>query len=180
MGDPHVVLHLGHVLFGRCLLGERPRQHELGLEYGFHAVHDPIQGGPHPGNGRMPDVALHVAHLPASIALVPGAVELLGRPPEPHNEVTREVLRLGLASFLAPQADQSGLIITHDDSGVRATDKGSAESHDTLQFSGTRISAGALRITRSTSAENFWNRSSSRSRVLPGTFCTLSTRIAVR
>jgi hypothetical protein len=28
---PHVVLELGHVLLGRELLRERPRQHELGL-----------------------------------------------------------------------------------------------------------------------------------------------------
>jgi hypothetical protein len=30
----------------------------------------------------MPDPTLHVADLPAGVALVPGAVELLGCPPE--------------------------------------------------------------------------------------------------
>jgi hypothetical protein len=30
----------------------------------------------------MPDPALHVADLPAGVALIPGAVELLGCPPE--------------------------------------------------------------------------------------------------
>jgi len=33
MGDPHVVLKPGHVLFGSGLLGERPGQHEFGLEH---------------------------------------------------------------------------------------------------------------------------------------------------
>ena len=53
----------------------------------------------------MPDVALHVANLPAGVALVPRPVELLGRPPELHDETAREVLRLGLAPFLTPQAN---------------------------------------------------------------------------
>src|SRR5262245_16891510 len=74
----------------------------------------------------MPDPALHVADLPTGVALIPGAIELLGGSPELHDEVTREVLRLGLASFLAPQADQGGLVAAHDDAGVGTTDKGAA------------------------------------------------------
>jgi hypothetical protein len=62
----------------------------------------------------MPDAPLHVADLSAGVALVPGAVELLGCSPELHDEVTREVLRLRLASFLAPKPDQSGFIAAHD------------------------------------------------------------------
>src|SRR6266568_5437628 len=31
--NPHVVLDLGHVLFGRRLFGERPGKHEFGLEH---------------------------------------------------------------------------------------------------------------------------------------------------
>jgi hypothetical protein len=42
VGDPHVVLELAHVLFGRCLFRERPGKHELGLEDGFGAFHDPV------------------------------------------------------------------------------------------------------------------------------------------
>src|SRR5262249_14798391 len=61
---------------------------------------------------------LAAADLPACVALVPRAVELLGRPPELHNEIAREVLWLGLATLLAPQAHQSGFIIAHDDPGV--------------------------------------------------------------
>src|SRR5262245_22416469 len=74
----------------------------------------------------MPDPTFHVADLPAGVALVPGAVELLGCSPELHNEVAREVFRLGLASFLAPQADQVGFIATHDNPGVGATDERAA------------------------------------------------------
>ena len=48
----------------------------------------------------MPDLALHVADLPAGVALIPGAIEVLGRPSELHDEVAGQVLRFGLASFL--------------------------------------------------------------------------------
>jgi len=71
----------------------------------------------------MPDPALHVADLPAAVALIPRAIELLGCSPELHDEVAREVLRLGLAPFFAPQAHQGGLIVTHDDPGIRAADE---------------------------------------------------------
>jgi hypothetical protein len=53
----------------------------------------------------MLDPALHVAHPPAGIALVPGSVEVLGCRPELHDEVTGQILRFGLAPFLPPQAD---------------------------------------------------------------------------
>src|SRR5262245_59836564 len=105
MGNPHVVLDLGHVLFGGRLLGERPRENELSLDHGFRTVHDAVQGGGHPWNRRMPHVALYVPNLAASITLEPEAIELLRGPSELHDEVVREVLRLGLAPFLAPQAD---------------------------------------------------------------------------
>ena len=76
----------------------------------------------------MLDAALHVTDLPAGIALVPGAVEVLGRRPELHDEIAGEVLRLGLAPFLAPEADQGGFVAAHDDPGIRAADKGAAIS----------------------------------------------------
>src|SRR5262249_3721033 len=114
------------VLFGCGLLGERPWQHELRLEHGFRALHNPIKGGRHPRNCRMPDPALYVADLPTAVALVPGAVELLGCSPELHDEVAGEVVRLGLAPFFAPQADQGCFIAAHDDPGVGTTDEGAA------------------------------------------------------
>ena len=43
--------------------------------------------------------------------------------PELDDEVAGKVLRLDLAAFLAPQPQQGGLIIAHDDPGVRAADE---------------------------------------------------------
>ena len=42
VGHPHVVLELGHVLFDRGLFGERPGQHELGLEHGVEGVDESV------------------------------------------------------------------------------------------------------------------------------------------
>ena len=108
------------------LLGERPGQHELGLEDGLRPLHDPVEGGRHPRNGRMPDPALNVPDRPSGVALVPGAVELLGGRPELDDEVAGQVLRLDIAPFLPPQADEGGFVVAHDDPGVRAADKGAA------------------------------------------------------
>src|SRR5262245_17182234 len=80
-------------------------QHEFGLEDGFRALHDPVQGGCHPGYRGMPDVALHVAHLPSGIALIPRSVELLRGIPQLHDEIAGQVLRLGLAPFLPPKPE---------------------------------------------------------------------------
>ena len=66
------------------------------------ALHDAVEGRRHPRNGRMLDPALDVGDPPAGVALVPGAVELLGRGPELHDEVAGQVLRLGLAPLLPP------------------------------------------------------------------------------
>src|SRR5207245_11642421 len=135
--------------------------HKLRLAHGFGVLHDAVQSRCHPRNGRMPDPALHVADLPAGVALVPRAVELLGCSPELHDEVAGEVLRLGLASFFSPQTDQGRLIAAHDDAGVGTADETSAietlqrnwrrgaegADHDTFQFSWLRSSPGALRLT---------------------------------
>jgi hypothetical protein len=83
----------------------------------------------------MPDPALDVADLPAGGALVPGAIELLSGPAELHDEVSRQVLRLGLASFLAPKAYQSGLVAAHDDASVRAANEEAAVKSQHFDFS---------------------------------------------
>jgi hypothetical protein len=69
----------------------------------------------------MPDVALHVPDLAAVITLEPEAIELLRGPSELHDEVAGQVLRLGLAPFLLPEADQGGFIAAHDNLGVGRT-----------------------------------------------------------
>src|SRR5262245_14432494 len=70
----------------------------------------------------MPHPALHVSDLPAGVALVPGAIELLGRSPQLHDEVAGQVLRLSLAALLAPQPHQSCFVAAHNDAGVGAAD----------------------------------------------------------
>jgi hypothetical protein len=74
----------------------------------------------------MLDPALHVANPSAGIALVPGAVEVLGRRPELYDEVAGQVLRFGLTPFLMPEADQSGFIVTHYDPGIGTADERAA------------------------------------------------------
>src|SRR4029450_10350621 len=74
--------------------------------------------------GRVRAAGLPIAALPTGVALVPGSVEALGGGPELDNEVAGQVLRLGLATLLAPELDQGRFVIAHDDSGVRATDEG--------------------------------------------------------
>jgi hypothetical protein len=53
----------------------------------------------------MLDLPLDVGNAATRIALVPGAVELLGGSPELRDEVAGQILRLGLAPFLLPEAD---------------------------------------------------------------------------
>src|SRR5262249_31094955 len=94
--------------------------------HGFHALHNSVQGRGHPRDGRMSDSTLHVPDLPTAVSLVPGAVELLGGPPELHDEVAGQVLRLGLPPLLAPEPDKSCFIAAHDDAGIRAADERAA------------------------------------------------------
>jgi len=46
---------------------------------------------------------LDISDGAAGIALIPASVEVLGDLSKLHDEVAGEVLRLGLAAFLAPQ-----------------------------------------------------------------------------
>ena len=43
--------------------------------------------------------------------------------PKLDDEIVGQVFRLGLAPFLAPEAEQSGLVVPHDDPGVGAADE---------------------------------------------------------
>src|SRR5262245_28988277 len=68
--------------------------------------------------------ALDIGNAPAGGALVPGAVEVLGGGRKLDNEIAGQVLGHSLTAFLAPQADECGLVATHDDAGVRPADEG--------------------------------------------------------
>jgi len=51
------------------------------------------------------------------------AVEGFGDDPELDDEIAGEVLGLDLTALFTPQAGEGGLIIAHDDPGVRAADE---------------------------------------------------------
>src|SRR5207237_936283 len=106
------------------LLRERPWQHELGFEHGFGPLHDAVEGGSHPRDGRMLDPTANAPNASAGIALVPGAIELLGRGPKLYDQIARQILRLGFSPFLTPELDQGRFVVAHDDPGVRAADEG--------------------------------------------------------
>jgi hypothetical protein len=64
------------------------------------------------------DAALDGCDAATCIALVPGAVELLGGGPELHDEVAGQVLRLDLHPLLAPEAEQRSFIAAHNDPSI--------------------------------------------------------------
>ena len=89
--DPHIVLELGHVFFGRGFLRERPGQHELGLEDGAGLLNHPVEGRRHPADHRVLDPPLYLRNdLPGiqcrlrGSFLQPGA---LGRKPSDESAV---------------------------------------------------------------------------------------------
>jgi hypothetical protein len=59
--NPHVVLQLGHMPFGRLRFGKRPRQHKFGLKDCSGALNKAVKGRPHPTGHWMPDSALEDA-----------------------------------------------------------------------------------------------------------------------
>ena len=70
------------------------------------------------------DLPLHVLDGLAGVTLIPAPVEILGDGAELDNQVGRKVLRLDFAALLPPQPQQGGLVVAHDDPGVRAADEG--------------------------------------------------------
>src|SRR6516162_2694101 len=128
-------------------------------------------GRRHPADHRVLDPPLHLRNDVPGIALEPMPVEGLGHQANLDDEIVGEILRLGLAAFLTPQAQQGSLIAPHDHPGVGAADEAPAiktfggnpcalerEGHDALQFSCSRISSAALRMTQSASADRSLNR----------------------
>ncbi len=74
----------------------------------------------------MKHLPLHLGDDLAGVALVPVPVEVLGHGAELDDQVGREVFGLDFAALFPPQPQQGGLVVAHDDPGVRAADKGTA------------------------------------------------------
>jgi hypothetical protein len=117
------VLELRHMLLGGGLLRERPGQHEFGLEDRPGRLYPAVQGGAHPSDSWVPNMMLHVGNDLSGIGLVPTPVQLLSSQSELDEKVGGEVLRLDLAAFFPPKPQEGGLIVPHDDPGVRAADE---------------------------------------------------------
>src|SRR5262250_1163106 len=92
--------------------------------------------------------ALNIGDAPGGVTLVPNSVEHFRGGPKLHDEVAGQVLRLGLAPFLLPKADQSRLVAAHDNPGVGAADEGTATdmskamTHVTLPAVGGLLAVG--------------------------------------
>ena len=97
------------MLFGSRLFGERPRQHELGLEYGVEIVDEPVQGRRQVPMDRVPNPALNVRYGPPSIALVPSPVQRLGGDAQLDDKVVAQILWLGFPALFLPEPDQRRL-----------------------------------------------------------------------
>jgi hypothetical protein len=71
----------------------------------------------------MPEPMLNAFDGLPGVALVPMPVERFGHQAELDDKVARQVLRLGVPPFLAPQADEGSFIAAHDDPSVGAADE---------------------------------------------------------
>ena len=74
----------------------------------------------------MPQPMLNAFNGLPGIAFVPEPIEVLGHEAELDDEVAGEVLRLGLAPFLPPEAHQRCFVAAHYDPGVRPADERAA------------------------------------------------------
>ena len=99
------------------------------------ALNPAVQGGRHPLQRRVFDVALDVNDELPGISLVPSSIKLLSDRPKLDNEVSGQVFRLDLSAFLPPQPHQGDLIAAHDDPGVGTTDERAAVRLDNARFS---------------------------------------------
>jgi len=71
----------------------------------------------------MVHAALDIPDNLTGIALIPDAVEVFRRVSQLNDQVTAEVFRRRFAALLAPQPQQRGFVVAHDNAGVGAADK---------------------------------------------------------
>ena len=86
---------------------------QLGLEHGAGLFNRAVKGRRHPADHRVLDPPLYLRNDAPGIALEPMPIERLGHEAKLHDEIAGEVLRLGLAAFLAPQPQQGSLVAPH-------------------------------------------------------------------
>jgi hypothetical protein len=67
---------------------------------------------------------LHILDGVAGIALVPPPIEVLGDRSELDDQVVGQVLCHDLAPLFPPQPSERGLVVTHDNAGIRSADEG--------------------------------------------------------
>jgi hypothetical protein len=120
------MLQLRHMLFRSPFFRKIPRQHELGFEHGAGRLDPAVEGSRHPAVDSMKYLPLHLSDGMAGVLLVPMPVQVLGHSAKLDHEVAGQVFGFGLAPFFLPKSDQRRLVVTHDDPGIRAADKGAA------------------------------------------------------
>jgi hypothetical protein len=86
IGDPHIVLQLGHVFFGGGFFGERPGQHELGFKDRAAGGNEAVEGRRHPLDDGVLDPLLHVLDGASGVTFVPVPVEVFGDGAELDNQ----------------------------------------------------------------------------------------------
>ena len=101
------------------------------LEHRAGRFDHPVEGGPHPTKHRVANPFLHILYRPTGISFEPLAVEVLRDDPKLDNQVAGEVLRFDFSTLLAPEAEERGFVLPHNDPGVRTADERPAV---TLQF----------------------------------------------
>ena len=72
----------------------------------------------------MENLPLHLGDGLTSIPLVPVPIEVFGHGAKLDDQVVGQVFRLDLAALLPPETNEVGLIATHDNPGIGATDEG--------------------------------------------------------
>ena len=123
IGDPHIVLDLRHVLFGRRFFRERPGQHELGLKHGPGLLDDAVKRRSHPSQHRMSDVRWTSLITWPALRSYQMPIEGLGYEAELNDQVAGQVLRFSLAALFPPEAKEGRFVRSHDDAGIGAADE---------------------------------------------------------
>ena len=95
----------------------------LDFEYGSGPLDHAVQSSSQKSDHRMLHPALDRGDHLARVALEPMPVEGFGHDSELDGQIARKILGFRFAALLAPQADEGGFVLAHDDAGIRAAEK---------------------------------------------------------